>query len=79
LGHQALLNQMKNLAKKYNYQTLVISFDVKPQSVLLNKNMSVLMNNQDKQLFLLNKGINYYCQLVFNKELANSSAEKFIH
>lgn len=79
LGHQALLNQMQDLAKQYNYQTLVISFDVKPQSILLNQDMAILMNNQKKQDFLAKKQINYYCQLEFTKELASVSFDKYIN
>lgn len=79
VGHQALLNQMQNLAKEHNYQTLVISFDVKPQSVLLKQDMPILLNNQGKQQFLINQKIDYYCELAFNQLVAASSAEEFIN
>lgn len=78
LGHQALLNQMKCLAKEYRYQTLVISFDVKPQSVLFNQEMPILMNNQDKQHFLIDQHIDFYCEIAFSHEFASFTAEAFI-
>ncbi|MBE4703975.1 riboflavin biosynthesis protein RibF [Spiroplasma platyhelix] len=79
LGHQMLLKQMQDLAKQQHYQTLVVSFDVKPQNVLLNKNEPILLSNQDKQQFLSNQQVDYYCELKFSHELASSSAEEFIN
>ena len=78
LGHQALLTKMIKIAKDNHYQTLVISFDVKPQNILLQKEFPIILNNQDKIAFLTNKNINYYCQLTFSQELAQTSAENFI-
>lgn len=78
LGHQSLVKQMQALAKTYNYKTLVVSFDVKPQSVLLNQDMPILLSNQDKQQFLLDEQVDYFCQLEFNHEMANCSAQQFI-
>ncbi|MGL5268766.1 MAG: riboflavin biosynthesis protein RibF [Spiroplasma sp.] len=78
LGHQSLVKQMQNLAKTYNYSTLVVSFNVKPQSILLNKTMPILLNNHDKQQFLIDQQIDYYCQLVFNHDIVNKSAQEFI-
>lgn len=79
LGHQSLLNQMKMIARENNYQTLVVSFNVKPQSVLLNEDLPILLNDQDKQQFLLDQKIDYYCQLQFTYQLAQNSAEDFIN
>lgn len=79
LGHQALLKQMKQLAKEHQYQTLVISFNAKPQSFLANKEEPILLSNVDKQQFLLEQEIDFYCQLEFNHEIANSSPETFIN
>lgn len=78
LGHQTLLAKMIAVAKQDSYQTLVISFDVKPQSILLAEEFPIILNNQDKITFLTNKNIDYYCQLTFSKELAQNSAQKFI-
>lgn len=78
LGHQLLVKRMQDLAKEYKYSTLVVSFDVKPQSILLNQTMPILLNNQDKQQFLIDKKIDYYCQLAFNKNIANQTAQQFI-
>ncbi len=78
LGHQALLTKMIEVAKHNHYQTLVISFDVKPQNILLQKEFPIILNNQDKIAFLANKKIDYYCQLTFSQELAQNSAESFI-
>lgn len=78
LGHQSLLAKMIEIANQNHYQTLVISFDVKPQSILLKKALPIILNNQDKIAFLANKKIDYYCQLVFNQTLAQNSAENFI-
>lgn len=78
LGHQALLKQMLTVANENGYQTLVISFNVKPQSVLLNEKLPILLNDHDKEQFLIEQKIDYYCQLEFSHELAQNSAEEFI-
>ncbi|MDQ7982831.1 MAG: riboflavin biosynthesis protein RibF [Spiroplasma sp.] len=78
LGHQALLQAMLKKAKKYHYQSLVISFDVKPQSILLKKTLPILLSNQDKISFLANKPVDYYCQIKFSQEFAANSAQDFI-
>lgn len=79
IGHQALLKQMQELAKQYNYQTLVISFDVKPQSFLSNKTEPILLSKADREHFLSSQNIDYYCELKFTHELASKSAEEFIN
>lgn len=79
LGHQALITKMLEYAKQYHYQTLIISFDVKPQSILLKKDFPILLNNEDKISFLVDKKIDYYCQLKFTLALAQNSAQDFIN
>lgn len=77
LGHQALLKQLKGLAEEHNYQTLVISFDVKPQSFLAKKDEPILLSNEDKQVFLAQQKIDFYCELQFSM-IADQTAEAFI-
>lgn len=77
-GHQALLQQLKSQAKNLTYETLVISFDVKPQAMLMNQDIPILFDNKAKQDFLIANQIDNYWELKFTKELANNSAQVFI-
>lgn len=77
LGHQALLQQLKALAKEHNYQTLVVSFDVKPQSFLAEKDEAILLSNEDKQAFLVQQKIDFYCELQFST-IAEQPAATFV-
>lgn len=77
LGHQALLKQLKGLAKEHDYQTLVVSFDVKPQSFLAKKDEPILLSSEDKQRFLAQQDIDFYCELQFSS-IAEQTAEAFI-
>lgn len=78
LGHQALLKQLKAVAKEDNYQTLVVSFDVKPQSFLAKKDEPILLSSEDKQQFLAQQDIDFYCELQFSS-IAEQTAETFIN
>lgn len=78
-GHKGLLKIMKQVSQQFNYQTLVISFDVKPQSVLTNEKNYILMDEETKINFLIQQKIDKYWQLNFNDKIAQTSAEDFIN
>jgi len=78
-GHQALLNQLTTMARENNYEAGIITFDVKPQSVINNVPNQVLLTNEDKyQLIKKTTQIAYYWEIQFNKTIAKTTAQQFI-
>ncbi len=77
-GHQALFKQLLVNSTINNYQTCIISFDRKPQSVISNKNNEVLLSNEDKIKTIAKYNFDYYWEIKFSKEIATLSPEQFI-
>lgn len=77
-GHQALFNQLLINAKINNYQTCIISFDMKPQSVISDNNNEVLLSAEDKIKTIAKYNFDYYWEIKFSKRIATLSAEQFI-
>lgn len=77
-GHQALFKQLLRIAKTNNYQTCIISFDMKPQSVINDKNNEVLLSIEDKIKTIAKYNFDYYWEIKFSKKIAALSAEQFI-
>lgn len=77
-GHQALFNQLLVNAATNKYQKCVISFDMKPQSVLNDKNNNVLLSYADKIKTLTKYNFDYYWEIKFSKQIAALSPAQFI-
>lgn len=77
-GHQALFNQLLINAKINNYQTCIISFDMKPESVISDKDNEVLLNTEDKIKTITKYNFDYYWEIKFSKRIATLSSEQFI-
>lgn len=77
-GHQALFNQLLTKAKTDNYQTCIISFDMKPQSVISDNSNEVLLSAEDKIKTIAKYNFDYYWEIKFSKKIATLSAEQFI-
>lgn len=77
-GHQTMLKQLKLQAKKLNYQTLVISFDIKPQAYLHHQKLPILFDKKTKQDFLRDSKIDNFWELTFNNQVSKISAEDFV-
>ncbi len=77
-GHQALFKQLLINAKIDNYQTCIISFDMKPQSVINDNDNKVLLSDEDKIKTIAKYKFNYYWEIKFSKRIATLSAAQFI-
>lgn len=77
-GHQALFKQLLINAKINNYQTSIISFDMKPQSVISDNDNEVLLSAEDKIKMIAKYNFDYYWEIKFSKRTATLSAEQFI-
>jgi len=78
LGHQALLQQVKDFAQQHQYQSVIITFDPHPQEVLQNKSNFFLINSFEQKITLFEKlGIDTVFVIPFTHELAQTSALQF--
>lgn len=79
LGHQALLNELKHQSKIMGVPTVVISFEPQPKEFFAkHETVPRLTRWREKFLALARYGIDYFCCLRFDEQLANLSAQDFV-
>lgn len=80
LGHQAIITQLKEAAKKYDSPAVVLTFEPQPQEFFAPGNAPArLMRFREKIEGLQQYGIDRLVCLHFNASLARLSAEDFVH
>jgi riboflavin kinase / FMN adenylyltransferase len=82
IGHKAILNRLKNLAKKNNGESVLVTFDPHPRKVLYpdtaGKNLK-LINSQEEKLALLKKaGLDNIIIVEFTRDFSKTTSEQFI-
>lgn len=79
LGHQSIINQLKNAAKLHGLPTVIVTFEPHPQEFFApEKAPARLMRLREKLACLKQYGIDRVVCLRFDQALANLSAEDFI-
>ncbi|MEL6152610.1 MAG: FAD synthetase family protein [Bacteroidota bacterium] len=81
LGHQKLLQSLKQQAKKIGGETVLITFWPHPRIVLGHthaKPIQLLTTFEEKAALIAQMDINHVVKLPFNKAFAQYSAQKFI-
>lgn len=80
LGHQKIINRLKEVAEEKGGETVVITFEPHPRSVIYPDSWNLkLINSPQKKTELLQKtGIDHLVILPFTKELANMTSYEFI-
>ena len=79
LGHQSIINQLKNAAKMHGLPTVIVTFEPHPQEFFKpDKAPARLMRLREKLACLKQYGIDRVVCLRFDQALANLSAEDFI-
>lgn len=80
LGHQHVLKQVVNLAKKYNKPSLLITFHPHPRLVIDPQNTSIklLSSIEEKAKSILEMGIDYVLVLSFTQNISQLSPEDFV-
>ncbi len=73
-----MFNNLITIAKTNNYETCIISFNEKPQSVTNEIANQVLLSKEDKIKRINEFGVNYYLEIEFTKELSRTSPQQFI-
>jgi riboflavin kinase / FMN adenylyltransferase len=80
LGHKFLISQLKELAQKQGFRSVVITFDKHPQEILTPQSHPLFLTDSSDKAYLLNsEGVDAVIVLAFTKELANYSAREFLN
>jgi len=77
--HQKIINQVINLAKANNLNSIVISFDTKIKDFLENKNTNI-SNEEQKLEYIKNnlKDLDYFYNVQVDEELVKCSKQDFV-
>lgn len=79
IGHQKILKQVVKLAKKQNYESVVLTLFPHPRMVLHKDDSIKLLNTIDERIDLLKSfGIQDVIVKTFTKEFANLSAKDYV-
>ncbi|MDD5507461.1 MAG: bifunctional riboflavin kinase/FAD synthetase [Bacteroidales bacterium] len=80
LGHQKIINRLKESARELGGQTVVVTFDPHPRSVIYPDSWNLkLINSPSKKIELLEKtGIDHLVILPFTKAFADMTSYEFI-
>ncbi len=79
LGHQQIINQLKETASQVNGETVIITFHPHPRSIVgAYGGLVALLNTMEEKIFLLDKaGIDHLVIIPFTKEFAESTADEY--
>ena len=80
IGHQKILNRVKELAKQVNGETVVLTFWPHPRLILKgDENSLKLLNTFDEKAALLEQaGIDHLVQIPFTKEFSQLSPDDYV-
>ena len=80
VGHQKILNRLKEVAQQTGGETVVITFYPHPRSIIAPDNSSVkLLSTLDEKIELLTEnGINHLLIIPFTRAFSELSSEDFI-
>ncbi len=80
IGHQRILERLKEIAEKHNGETVVITFWPHPRLVLYpeENTLQVLNTFEEKAELLKEQGIQHLLRIPFTKEFSQISSQDFI-
>ena len=79
LGHQAIISQLKEIARQHDLPTVVIIFEPQPQEYFSPENAPARLTRfREKVEELSRLGVDRLVCLKFDEELANLSAKEFV-
>ncbi len=80
LGHQKILNRLKEIATKHGGETVVITYWPHPQLILNpdNKALKLLNSYVEREQLLREQGIQHLLKIPFTKEFSQITSEEFI-
>lgn len=78
-GHQMIINEAVNAAKKNNLKSAVMTFDVNPNTILFpEKKVKLITDNATKAEIIRNMGVDYLFFVKFDNEFAKMDCITFI-
>lgn len=79
LGHQQVVNKLKEEARLTNGETVIITFHPHPRKIISSSAKLHLINTLDEKIWLLEKaGIDHLVVTPFTEAFSNQSAEDYI-
>jgi riboflavin kinase / FMN adenylyltransferase len=82
VGHKAIINRLKKFASEINGETVIITFDPHPRTVLYpdtkGKNLKLICSGAEKIKLLNELGIDHLITIHFTKEFAETTSEHFV-
>ncbi|HTQ66643.1 MAG TPA: bifunctional riboflavin kinase/FAD synthetase [Puia sp.] len=78
-GHQQVIEQLKNEARKINGQSVIITFDPHPRKIIHSASTIKLINTTEEKIELLaKKGIDQLVIVPFTEEFSKLTAEQYV-
>ncbi len=79
LGHKKILESCRDLAKKLNAKSVVITFNVNPKMSLGLKNKSdAIISDEERDNLLNDLALDYHCVIDFSSYMSKLSGEEFM-
>jgi riboflavin kinase/FMN adenylyltransferase len=80
VGHQKILNRLKEIAEKFNGETVVITYWPHPQLVLHPENEALKLLNTypEREQLLKQQGLQHLIKIPFTKEFSQIHSNEFI-
>jgi len=79
LGHKKLFEKVVSVAKQKDYQSIVITFDPHPRSVLQDNNQVLLLTLKNEKTEILSDCKSDYLYIInFTKEFSQQSSDNFV-
>jgi riboflavin kinase/FMN adenylyltransferase len=82
IGHKTILNRLKMLAKKYDGESVLITFDPHPRKVLYpdtaGKDLKLINSHEEKNELLRKSGLDNLIIVEFTKEFSKTTSEEFV-
>jgi riboflavin kinase / FMN adenylyltransferase len=79
LGHKYLISQLKELAERQGYSSIVVTFDKHPQEIVKPGSQPLFLSDTaEKTELLTQEGVDRVIVLNFTQELASVSARDFV-
>ena len=82
IGHKMLLKRLNSLAKQYDGESVVITFEPHPRKVLYpetsGKNLQLITSYEEKLQLLADYGLDNVIVIEFTKELSKITSEQFV-
>lgn len=78
-GHQKIIQQLKEEAKKINGETVIITFHPHPRKIVGTKEIKLINTLSEKIELLANKEIDHLVIIPFTEAFSRQSAEEYVH